>query len=1776
MIANAPVVEDSIPSSASSEDGCSLLVSLQTMCVVHASPTTKDTLGFSEQMLCSRSFLDYIYPRDRFTFTSEITSIMRALGEGKSSPESCTFYIRVRGFKSLDIAGFDVKTKRTVYKPFHGTMQIKVVKPEPEPGKDASMEEPEYYTLLKLVPIRSAYEEGKDPVGSFGTRHTSSCHLSHVDPAAIPYLGYLPQDLIGNSIFEYYHPEDLSYLKKDFESVLQRAGATCSGARSRFRAHNGCYLVLSTDWSCFVNPWTYRLEFVIGQHRVVETPSNSNVFLIPKETDALLSDEVLQETSTLQEEILALLSKSLRLDQKGTSAATDQNNFRKEITRVNNNVMPPAEEKKADNSGPDRCNSSSPQESVLTGHVSPLHEEQEGSRSNTSGSSTTTYNQLNYRESILRRDVLIVRTIFEQSQQKAGGTTEDPSRNNSVNRLKHVPFESNALSTDEEVNAMDSVSNIQVASRSFKAILPFSSTAAFTAAKVAANVAAVKAAFDENGGIALDDLEATLRKNAKLILKILRRKLGSKKNSNNESSSNNVSHVSSSNEIMEMGTSVSKNSLQRSMQKMNHSSDHSERHQPHHIPIVSPSSAAVVETLQKHTKMESKLFVKQHRPVRPKTARRMPSAVAPRAAVQIISAATAADLNWRHHRGLKRPHAEDHGSMGRFGQGNPKRPYHNVMDASTRRMEENFHPGNMSYYQTRNQVFEIPQVPTAYATPRVTLPIQQAMAAPLKLQPATLRIPQVYGVPANQAVVTLVPGLWGNQSDPSIAVHSPVQQTMAGQMNLRTLGVHSDALPSCMPHQSSLPDIPMEGSHTTSLKAEPGSGKESGAPSPLQFPKDSDDDPEELLRSREDKADGECPSCKQHQCGGMHSSSRIIRSPPAPRCRLLSDSVALPGSSSFRNEDMMMPPSALNYKSPTHKRNVRLMSRNNNDAPANSLARSKEIMPDSNEDTYSFSLSDGSSVESKYLSSGSSSGSVMKRKRTNLPPWMEGVEFDESTAFQYTMPVETMNDVLRHDREALDSMQQGRRRRPLFEPLGAATLVASGRREASRGGVLRSTNTMTALGATAPSVITALTTCRVGVIIGELCRQREANSGFAGMKLLCVRYKFVNGIMYDPTKSGYPGPPGYPPQGGFPPPQGGFPLPQGGFAPPQPGFAPSAYGQQAPYPQQMPYPQQSPYPQQAPYSQAFGVPPVAFPVVQAQDVSRGPTYMAGGSANQDTEPGPAAFGSSFGEKAVRRAFVRKVYGILSVQLLTTLAFIAVTFLGTYIALMCCPGVRRKYPTNMIVLAVFTLAMSFMTGAISSVHNTQIVLMAVAITAGVTILVTVVAITTKFDVTGCGMFLFVASMVVLVFGLITMVVFFVDRDSHRVMSVVYGGLIALLFCMYLMYDVQQIMGGRRIELSPEEHVYGAITLYVDIVASEIMADPGKIGYPGPPPAQAQYPAYPPSYSQQQQQYGQQTPYPSSYNPQQAPYAQQAQNYPKVDFQGPQIQDATRGPVYQPGEQRDLEAMPEGYGLSFGNQAVRRAFVRKVYSILSLQLLTTSAFIAMFVFNVVFFATYLSLVCVPSLRRNHPANLIVLGIFRFSQVLVRSERMGLHCVVTLAMSFMIGAISAFHNVADVFLAVGMTAGVVVLLTLLATTTKVDVTGMGMYLFVAGLVVLVFGVATMIVYYVDQDAHRIMSVVYGGLTALLFSMYLVFDVQQIMGGRKIELSPEEHIYAAITLYLDIIYIFLGLLQIISRTKVSMKGQSITRAFLSAVMPAMKYLFLRVLYTHSQSCHE
>ena len=44
-----------------------------------------------------------------------------------------------------------------------------------------------------------------------------------------------------------------------------------------------------------------------------------------------------------------------------------------------------------------------------------------------------------------------------------------------------------------------------------------------------------------------------------------------------------------------------------------------------------------------------------------------------------------------------------------------------------------------------------------------------------------------------------------------------------------------------------------------------------------------------------------------------------------------------------------------------------------------------------------------------------------------------------------------------------------------------------------------------------------------------------------------------------------------------------------------------------------------------------------------------------------------------------------------------------------------------------------------------------------------------------------------------------------------------------------------------------------------------------------------------------------------------------------------------------------------------------------------------------------------------------------------------------------------------------------------------------------------------------------------------------YLAIDVQMIVGGKKYEISPEDYVFAAIQLFIDIVYIFWMLLQLI-----------------------------------------
>jgi len=225
------------------------------------------------------------------------------------------------------------------------------------------------------------------------------------------------------------------------------------------------------------------------------------------------------------------------------------------------------------------------------------------------------------------------------------------------------------------------------------------------------------------------------------------------------------------------------------------------------------------------------------------------------------------------------------------------------------------------------------------------------------------------------------------------------------------------------------------------------------------------------------------------------------------------------------------------------------------------------------------------------------------------------------------------------------------------------------------------------------------------------------------------------------------------------------------------------------------------------------------------------------------------------------------------------------------------------------------------------------------------------------------------------------------------------------------------------------------------------------------------------------------------------------------------------------------------LKMAEQTVRVGFIRKVYGILCAQLLLTMAiafpisrlgpqFVAtqrwlLYVSAVMTLMTICSMACCRSVTRKFPQNYMLLFVFTGFQ------------------GVMVGFITAMYTWQSVVVALGMTSVIFFGMTLYACTTKTDFTGLGPYLMgalIASLgVCFVLGLLTLAGFQLNA-----VLMLYDAGMALLFTMYIVYDTQLIIGGsHKVKFEVDDYVMGALQLYLDIINLFLHLLKIFGQRK-------------------------------------
>ncbi|XP_008516213.2 period circadian protein homolog 3 isoform X4 [Equus przewalskii] len=242
--------------------------------VVHISEQAASILNCKKAFLESSHFVELLAPRDVRVFYTHTAHAQlpfwnnwtqRAAAQYDYAPAK-SFFCRIRG-------GEDSKQEKR-YSPFQILPYLIHV-------HSPAQLESEPCCLMLVEKVHSGYEAPRIPVDKriFTTTHSPGCVFLEIDERAVPLLGYLPQDLIGTSVLTYLHPEDRSLMVAIHQKVLKYAGhPPFEHSPIRFCTQNGDYIILDSSWSSFVNPWSRKVSFIIGRHKVRTSPLNEDVF----------------------------------------------------------------------------------------------------------------------------------------------------------------------------------------------------------------------------------------------------------------------------------------------------------------------------------------------------------------------------------------------------------------------------------------------------------------------------------------------------------------------------------------------------------------------------------------------------------------------------------------------------------------------------------------------------------------------------------------------------------------------------------------------------------------------------------------------------------------------------------------------------------------------------------------------------------------------------------------------------------------------------------------------------------------------------------------------------------------------------------------------------------------------------------------------------------------------------------------------------------------------------------------------------------------------------------------------------------------------------------------------------------------------------------------------------------------------------------------------------------------------------------------------------------
>ena len=206
------------------------------------------------------------------------------------------------------------------------------------------------------------------------------------------------------------------------------------------------------------------------------------------------------------------------------------------------------------------------------------------------------------------------------------------------------------------------------------------------------------------------------------------------------------------------------------------------------------------------------------------------------------------------------------------------------------------------------------------------------------------------------------------------------------------------------------------------------------------------------------------------------------------------------------------------------------------------------------------------------------------------------------------------------------------------------------------------------------------------------------------------------------------------------------------------------------------------------------------------------------------------------ETSVRNGFIRKVYGILSIQLIITFSFVllfqlpsnknfilsniqlsgnillisSILFFFLFLTLACCRTLSKTVPYNYIVLLGITLCEALSCSIVSACYSFEVVAISLFLTIVTTLTITFYACTTKTDFSYLRLVLLIIFSQLFMVGLISVIL------RLKFFYAFYTFLSTIMIGIYLVYDTQLIIGKLGYAYSIDEYIFASLEIYIDII------------------------------------------------------------------------------------------------------------------------------------------------------------------------------------------------------------------------------------------------------------------------------------------------------------------------------------------------------------------------